>query len=204
MVEIKHRKQVNDGVNWKCGVACLEMIFEYYGIEYDSDDIWEKIKTPRPNTWNHFYAHTHSLVKYAIEKGLNATAYKAKSDTCLEVLKKLDEISIPAILAIREPKSGQSHFVVYTGIKNKMYYYCDPNSNRAFSYFKQGELEDVWSPQPEIGVTGYFLVLFDHKNDDTVFCKQCGSPVPIVYNELQTKMEGVACPYCGSAALIYD
>ena len=67
-----HRKQVNDGVNWKCGVACLEMIFEYYGIEYDSDDIWEKIKTPRPNTWNHFYAHTHlSLIHIFMKSALS-------------------------------------------------------------------------------------------------------------------------------------
>ena len=28
MIKISHKKQKNDGYNWKCGAACLEMIFE--------------------------------------------------------------------------------------------------------------------------------------------------------------------------------
>ena len=202
MVKINHKQQHNDGYNWKCGAVCLEMIFDYYNIECDKSDIWENIKTLRPKMQGHYYAPTHKVTKCAIEHGLNATAYKAQQNTCLELLEQINDKNIPAVLAIREKKSGQSHFVVYTGIKNKMYYYSDPNSNRDFDYLKRGEIMDVWSPQPQIDVTGYFFVVFDCEKGERLQCQNCGVSIPIVHNSLWSFIEGVACPYCGAAAYI--
>ena len=56
MIKISHKKQKNDGYNWKCGAACLEMIFEYFKIVRTQDDIWNEIKSMRPGSLTQFYA----------------------------------------------------------------------------------------------------------------------------------------------------
>lgn len=202
MVNIKHIQQEVDGINWKCGQACLEMIFDFYNIEYDKNDIWENIKALRDSLSGQYFAFTYTLAKYAIEHGLNATVYRAKEETWSEVLKKIDNLSVPAILEMREQKSGQSHFVVYTGIKNRMYYYSDPNSEKEFGYFKSVDVKELWHPQPEINVAGYFFVVFDMKVDEMISCVRCGKPVPVVHSSLKPLIEGIACPHCGGAAYL--
>lgn len=200
MVKIKHKQQFNDGYNWTCGAVCLEMIFDYYGIEYNEKDIWDNIKTRRPNALGQHYTQTHKVARYAIEHGLNATVYRAKHNTSLELLEQINNKNIPAILEIREKKSKHGHFVVYTGIKHKMYYYCDPNSEREFSYYKSFEIEEDWSPQNQNDeVKGYFLMVFDRERDEMQQCKNCGESITIVHGTLQSLAEGIACPYCGAA-----
>ncbi len=201
MVKIKHKQQVNDGYNWKCGAACLEMIFDYYDINYNKNDIWDNIKVQRPNAaLDQYCAPTSKVAKYAIINKLYATIYKAKNHTCLEILKQINDKNIPSVLSIREKASGQSHFVVYTGIENKEYYYVDPNCKLDLCNFKNKEIEDVWSPQPEIGVTGYILIVFDFVRDEKLKCRECGISIPIVHSSLRPLAEGIVCPYCGNAA----
>ena len=113
MVEIEHIQQINDGYNWKCGAVCLEMIFNYYKIPCSQNAIWNKIKSRRSTGVAQYYALTHSLAKYAISQGLNATIYKSDSENWGATLEKLDQLSIPAILSVKEEKSQQSHFIIF-------------------------------------------------------------------------------------------
>ena len=200
MLKINYKQQINDGINWKCGVVSLEMIFNYYGIHSDSDDIWENIKAKNPNSLGQYYAHTHKMARYAIDHGLNATVFRARKDTWLYILNQINEMDIPAILLIRAKRAA--HFVVYTGIKNKMYYYVDPNTDREFCYFKRENMEDVWAPQPEFGVTGYTFLVFSEQVNEVIKCQKCTGDVPVVFKSLLTLSEGIACPHCGSAAFM--
>lgn len=199
MVEIKHICQEKDGHNWKCGQACLEMIFDYYGIKYDPCDIWENIKEKRESELGQYFSPTYKMAHYSIEHGLNATIYKANEDTYLEVLKQINNLGIPAILLIRQDRSGRGHFVVYKGIKNKMFYYCDPDSNRDFDYFRSSsDIKNHWKLQYD--VAGYIFVVFDLKCDETISCQKCGGTIPIVYPQFKLQIEGIACSHCGEKA----
>ena len=204
MIKISHKKQKNDGYNWKCGAACLEMIFEYFKIVRTQDDIWNEIKSMRPGSLTQFYACTHDVIRYAIKNGLCATGYKVKESTCRNILEELDKEQVPAILLVKEQKTSQSHFIVYIGIKNKLYYYCDPNSSKDFNYMKQVDLEKSWSPDQQFGIPGYVLIVFDKKVDSIIQCANCGSTVQIVQGILQDQMESVICPYCGQTAILYS
>lgn len=99
MIDIRHKKQVNDGVNWKCGEVCLEMIFDYFDIKYDPDSIWESIKEPRYAGSKQMYALTHKLAMTSILHGLPATIYKGKN---VDVLKEIDNLHTPAILSVTQ------------------------------------------------------------------------------------------------------
>ena len=81
MIKISHKKQKNDGYNWKCGAACLEMIFEYFKIVRTQDDIWNEIKSMRPGSLTQFYACTHDVIRYAINSYNNDC--KRKKDICV-------------------------------------------------------------------------------------------------------------------------
>lgn len=197
MVEIKHKQQVNDGLNWKCGSVCLEMIFEYYGIEYDSDNLWESVKVLRPSNLGHYFSLASTIARYSIKHGLDATIYQAKEDTYLEVLQKIDSLNIPAILQIRQEKSNQSHFVVYKGINNKMFYYCDPDAQREFSYFRSSsDIKSHWKNQPNID--GYMFIVFGNSANAKISCAypDCGKNIPIVHDEIEKMVDTIYCPHC--------
>ena len=162
MVKIEHIRQVNDGHNWKCGAVCLEMIFNFYGIPCNQDDIWEKIKSKRNDGIEQYYSHTVDLAKYSVNKGLKAYICKAKPNCVEIVLSLIDTDKRPVIMSILEKKSQNSHFVIYTGKKNGRFYFTDPNRDKTFSYYTLSEVEDFWKPRPEIDVAGYIFVAFDN------------------------------------------
>ena len=72
MIKISHKKQKNDGYNWKCGAACLEMIFEYFKIVRTQDDIWNEIKSMRPGSLTQFYAQIPFFIAYLITSCVHA------------------------------------------------------------------------------------------------------------------------------------
>lgn len=195
MVDIKHIQQINDGFNWKCGAVCLEMIFNYYGISCNQNDIWEAVKTNRPTGIGQKYALTYSLAQYAIDRGLNCTIYKAGKDSWSDVLNSLDQRNIPAILCVKEKKSGQSHFMIYIGRKNGKLMFSDPNSSRETVAYDYLELRDMWSPHPEINVTGFIYLIFDG-NSTTHTCSLCNREYPVLEHENGPVSELTICPYC--------
>lgn len=195
MLDIKHIQQVNDGVNWKCGAVCLEMIFRHYNIPCNQDDIWESIKSPRPNSFSHNYARTCDLTRYSNEQGLPATIYKTNENNFENALQTLDVIECPAILSIIEKKSNSSHFIVYIGYKNNLYYFCDPNVSKSFTIYNSIKLQEIWKPCPSINVTGYIFVAFGNIHSE-YNCPFCGHKYPIVQNELAKCVDLTICPNC--------
>ena len=198
MVNIKHKKQKNDGYNWKCGAICLEMIYDYYSIPYTSPEIWGKIKTKRNSQANsiipQWFSLTHKLAHDSIDRGLPATIYKAKN---AEILHEIDKLGIPAILSITQKKSNNSHFVIFKGIKNDKYYFCDPDEAKEEVYMDYRKIKDMWSPNIEKDVAGFiFLVFNKRKNDLYRCCSHCGKQIPIIHDILVNETQAIICPYC--------
>lgn len=159
MVEIKHIRQSNDGINWKCGAACLEMIFNYYGIPCNQNTIWEAIKCRRSDNRFQYFALTNSLAEYAINQGLNATIHKSDSEKWSSELETIDQLSIPAILSVKN-KAGKGHFVVFLGIKNGKYIFCDPDSPKETDKYEYLQVRQMWSPCGT-EVKGFVYIVFE-------------------------------------------
>lgn len=195
MIEIKHIRQTNDGFNWKCGAACLEMVFSYYNIAKKQDEIWEATNSSRRTGVGQKFILTHDLARYSCETGLPATIYKAYEYKWSDLLDQLADHQIPAILSLRQKKSGQSHFIVYIGKKKNCYCFCDPDEKRDIVTYDFITMIDIWRPQPFIDVAGYILICFGEK-EDTVICGSCHRELPIVHKWIKGYSRAVICPYC--------
>lgn len=193
MVNINHKKQENDRLNGKCGQVCLEMIYDYFGVKYDANEIWNNIKTKKSPNSLEMYALTYKLAQDAINRGLQATIYKGND---AHILENLDKLQVPAILSIRQKSSGQSHYVVFKGIKNYKYCFCDPAVTKEQVSMNYIDLRDVWSPNPNINVTGFIFIAFNTEIQKTLQCTHCGKAIPITHAELLDQVKGVVCPYC--------
>lgn len=104
-----------------CGVACIYMIFRYYGYLLDYN--WLKTRAITSNKGV-------SLLKMRDifnELNIKVDFYKPKNETFL-----LDNITIidnelPAIAFMRTEKSNQYHYIVIYKIRNGYITYSDPN-----------------------------------------------------------------------------
>ena len=195
MVEVKHIQQQNDGFNWKCGAVCLEMIFNYYGIPCNQDDIWDAIKSDRPTGIGQRYALTYRLAQYAIGHGLNCTIYKADNNSWSAVLDELDRHTIPAILSVKEKKSGESHFTVFCGKEDGQFIFADPNSKKERDSYDESDINEMWSPHPEINVTGFIYLVFDGDIMPHT-CMHCNREYPILVHDKTLFSNKTICPYC--------
>ncbi len=193
MIRIEHKRQINDGLNWKCGAVCLEMIYDHFQVPYNSEEIWNNIKTQRYKNSMQMYALTYKLAQDAISRGLPATIYRGLN---AHILEDISELQTPAILSLKQPKSGNSHFVVFQGVRNQNYCFVDPDTEKRTTNMRFIDVRNVWSPHREIGVTGYIFIVFNKTIDERYKCKYCGQQVPIVYSELLEKVEGFVCPHC--------
>lgn len=195
MVKLQHIQQVNDGRNWKCGAVCLQMIFNHYGIPCNQDDIWDAIKADRPTGIGQKYALTYSLAQYAIGRGLSCTIYKTDEYSWSNVLDELDRCNIPAVLSIREKKSGESHFTVYLGKKDGQFIFADPNSEAETDQYNIDEMMEMWSPHLEINVTGFIYIVFSG-NTTVHTCMHCNQKYPILEHDKVPFSNMTICPYC--------
>lgn len=197
MVELEHVRQ--DGKE-KCGAACLEMIFKHYEVLYEKDEIWNSIKTARPDSYK-MYASTQNLVKYSNHCGLDATAYQADANTWPNVLDRLDALNMPTILSVRYRNTTLGHFIVYLGKKNKDYCFNDPDLKKSPIRYDYRQMKEKWSP---IGkeVVGFEYIIFEgvailHR------CTHCEHEYPILVrykvpfsNDVLPFSDRTVCPHC--------
>ncbi|MCI8705081.1 MAG: hypothetical protein HFE60_12635 [Anaerotignum sp.] len=195
MVKVKHIQQKNDNFHWKCGAVCLEMIFDYYSILCNQDEIWNAVKSNRSGAMGQYYALTHRLAEYAINHGLNATIYKANSQTWSTVLETLEQFSMPAILSITEKSSHQSHFVIFLGSERGKYIFSDPNSPKETVKWNYMEVKNMWSPNIAINVTGFIYILFEG-DKISEHCQYCQKEFPLLIKNEIPFSENTICPYC--------
>lgn len=192
MVNLEHVQQDGPG---KCGVACLEMIFKYYKIPYKKGKIWNSIKEPREDNQGEF-ARLYSLAKYAIDKGLNATGYRDKADTCLNILNRLEQLNMPAILSVRYQEMNLGHLIVYRGKKDGYYFFNDPDLGAEKNPVEYGPaiIKEKWSPCGR-EVAGFEYVIFDGVTIPHT-CMYCTQEYPVLAPNKAPFSNKTICPYC--------
>lgn len=200
MVNLEHVQQDGPG---KCGLACLEMIFKYYKIPYKKSEMWNSIKEPRGDDQGEF-ARLRSLAKYAIEKGLNATGYRDKADTCLNILDRLEQLNMPAILSVRYEETHLGHLIAYRGKENGYYFFNDPDLKAPKSPVKYSAdgIKERWAPCGR-EVAGFEYAIFDGVTIPHT-CMFCTREYPILapnkapFSNKVPFSNKTICPYCNT------
>ena len=93
----------------QCGIACLQMICNYYGKEYSLDSLSKRC-----------FATTEGVSMLGISETATSLGFHVVNVKC--TVKTLTEVSLPSIL-----HWNQNHFVVLYRVKNeKKFYIADP------------------------------------------------------------------------------
>ena len=115
IINVPHVHQV--GVT-HCGVACLEMVYRYFGItNVTQDDIWQLRKTSRPNSVDYLML-TSSMVQDILSHGFNVIVGQIilKENLCLSSIGRHIRQGLPMIVCKQWPaKPMLGHFVVIIG-----------------------------------------------------------------------------------------
>ena len=102
---LRHKEQ---STTYNCGPTCLEMLFDFYGIPYESESIEVLCETsPRQGT-DH-----HKLIETAEQFGVKV---EAKENASLEDIVVALESGHPVIVNYFNCKSNVGHFGVVKGI----------------------------------------------------------------------------------------
>jgi ATP-binding cassette subfamily C protein len=97
----------------ECGLACLAILFHYFGLNLPLADLRDLAGVSRDGT------RASTLLNLARQQGFEAEAYSVELDA-------LSHMNHPVIL-----HWNFSHYVVFEGIKNKKVYINDPAMGRA-------------------------------------------------------------------------
>ena len=109
----------------QCGIACLQMICNYYGKEYSLDSL-SKI----------CFATTEGVSMLGISETATSLGFHVVNVKC--TVKTLTEVSLPSIL-----HWNQNHFVVLYRVKNeKKFYIADPG--KGLVTYSLEELKKHW------------------------------------------------------------
>jgi len=145
-----------------CGPAALEMVFKFYGININQNDIFEQYKKPNPDLKDNYYITTDDLVNFAKNNGFNESFWKKTDLTEKEINNLINgfiEKRIPIIACQQFTKEIPSgHFRVVTGIfKNKIYFhdpYDGPRKNWTMNKFI-----DYWMPSGKTVTGGVYIII---------------------------------------------
>lgn len=145
-----------------CGVACLEMIYRYFGItEITQDDIWEKKKTPRTGEGT-YIMRTETMANDLFENGFQILMGQFSLDikkftTSLQNLLESNTPIIACKQASNNPKYG--HFVVIVGMDKDNIFYLDPDKEADVQQKNIKEFIEEWKETGEEVVGGEFIAM---------------------------------------------
>ncbi len=130
---------------YTCGVAALQSVLAYYGIEFREDELAKKLK-----------ANTHDgtayarIAKHAEQLGLHVDIHK---DMAIADLKALLDKKLPVICLLQawkdKPRSyaddwDDGHYVVAVGYDEKNIFFMDPSTLGNFAYVPTEEFVERW------------------------------------------------------------
>lgn len=164
ILDVPHIKQAGET---HCGVACLEMVYRFFGItDVSQEDIWKKRKTLRPDK-SAYYMETKNMVSDVKDRGFYVLRGQLYLDEgkCSESLQNLLASGIPVIACNqweRNPEYG--HFVVIVGLGGGQVMYLDPEKNEQVQKKEVKSFISEWQPTSggEV-VGGEFIVIGNEK-----------------------------------------
>lgn len=162
-LKIPYVKQVGD---LTCGPACLQMVYNYYGIEnLSQQDIYYKYKTEDPHDSKAARVLTDDLVSDARSRGFKSAIMKVDVSNISESVDLMNiflDASIPIIVcqqySLALPLTG--HFRVVIGIDDQNIYFHDPGNkieNGESLKLSHEEFFKLWQATGE-NVTGGIFV----------------------------------------------
>jgi ABC-type bacteriocin/lantibiotic exporter with double-glycine peptidase domain len=145
-----------------CGVACLEMVYKYFGIvDRKQEDIWERRKTKRPDGTN-FFMLTKSMVEDLIDHDLQILwgHMCLEEEKCRESLEEVFRKRLPLIACKQWDKNPlYGHFVVLIGLEKDEVMYLDPEIGPTRQRKKISDFINEWQKTGKEVTGGVFIVM---------------------------------------------
>ena len=121
-IPIPHQMQPD---NYSCGPTCLAMVLDFFGKDYERDDLLELCDTqPKKGTDN------KALVAAAHAHGL--CAHESENASLLNLKQHLHE-KAAVIVNYFNPRSNVGHFAVVQGLDDTHVYLSDPKNGDGYS-----------------------------------------------------------------------
>jgi len=165
MLKVPYHRQKQEGM---CGVAALQMIYDYYGNQINQEDIWEFIKELREaGGW---YARSYKLCEHAMNLGYPTILARGNINTLRELLLQ----NIPPIVSQQLTLQNQlGHFRVVLDV-NKFTTLHDPQYRESMKY-NIDHFDQLWLPGRE--TTDHVLIAISKREQklfSTAECPFCG------------------------------
>jgi ABC-type bacteriocin/lantibiotic exporter with double-glycine peptidase domain len=136
---------VRQATDYTCGVAALQSVLRYYGLEIREDRLAAILKSD-PDKGTSYLA----IESFARENGF---ATSIRRDMTLEELKDILRGGSPVLCAIQawpemavdwKTDWNDGHWVVAIGFEESRMFFMDPSSMGNYTYIPDGEFLDRW------------------------------------------------------------
>lgn len=148
-----------------CGVACLEMVFDYFGKKVDQNDIWVRKKVLRPDR-TASYVTSESMAMEARDQGLNVIMAQSSLNAkkCKGNIERMISLGIPIIVCRQwENDSDYGHFVIIVGVDGNIIKYLDPEKGSRIRSQNFLSFLNSWRKTGEEVLGGFFIAITDKK-----------------------------------------
>lgn len=163
---ILHVPHIKQNGPTHCGVACLEMVYKFFGItDVSQEEIWKKRKTIRQDRSND-YMETRSMVADAVEKEFYVFTGQMflEAEKCQSNLQNLLSSDLPVIACKQWSKNpNYGHFVVIIGVGDNSIVYLDPELDRKPQKKKIAHFIREWQLTGNEVIGGEFIVISNEK-----------------------------------------
>ena len=150
-----------------CGVACLEMVYKYFSIDREQDDIWQIRKTQRPNNPSEFFMTTDNMIRDLIDNGFTTIVgqFFLEKKLLLGSLKRLLNNGTPIIACIQwEVNPVLGHFVVIIGVENDQIIYLNPETDSIPKTENTSSFVNRWKATGTEVIGGQFIAMGNNIN----------------------------------------
>ena len=122
--KLPHFQQINSD---SCGAACIQMLFNSWGIDTSQKEIWDKVKIPKEHMPG-YYCGTGKMVEYLLEKEIICSVISTEHP--VDVLEFCQNNSLESIVLYhRKPNIPAAHFSVFSYKEGNSVFINDPLLN---------------------------------------------------------------------------
>jgi predicted double-glycine peptidase len=132
------------GADYTCGVAAVQSIMGYYGLDRRQDILIELLRADAEKGTNYL-----NILNYAKSQGLEANA---RTNLTLDDLRGYIDARVPVLIALQAWMNppvdwntyNEGHYVVAIGYDQKNFYFMDPSTLGHYTYIPTAEFLERW------------------------------------------------------------